>query len=339
MDPVYQWKAIESSFSSGLVLGNGSSIAFDRRFAYGSLKGLAVEEGLITADVDKVFRHLDSDDFELVMRMLWHASQINQALEVEDPRTSAAYSSVRDALIAVVQAVHVPYGAVSDRLPLAADFMSRFSTVVSLSYDLLVYWAILSANDERANRFKDCFIRGQFNQDWQWLRQPYRSNWASTLVFYPHGNLALAATLSGAEFKIQVDGGALLETVFDRWREDATPLFVSEGTSEQKRAAIRRSPYLSAVYDEVLPELGESVVTLGWSMGENDDHLLEAICRRGTRRFAVAVDPNSDRLAESQANVRRRISGLLREELGEVVFYDWTSPGCWINLDPAEVDR
>ena len=255
MDRVYQWKAIEGSFSSGLVLGNGSSIAFDPGFAYSSLKEMAVDRGLITADVHRVFSHLGSDDFELVMRMLWHASQINEALELEDTRTSEAYSSVRDALIAVIRATHVPFGAVSERLPLAADFMSHFSTVISLSYDLLVYWSILAANDERANRFKDCFINREFRQDWRWFRTPYGQNRASTLVFYPHGNLALAATLSGAEYKIQVEGDALLETVFDHWRNDSTPLFVSEGTTEQKRAAIRRSPYLSTVYDEVLREL------------------------------------------------------------------------------------
>jgi hypothetical protein len=98
---------------------------------------------MITADVQRVFDHLDTADFELVLRMLWHASRINQALEIPDDRTTQAYVSVRDALIGVVHATHVSHDAVRPRLPAAAAFMSRFSTVLSLSYDLLVYWAIL----------------------------------------------------------------------------------------------------------------------------------------------------------------------------------------------------
>jgi len=214
MDPVLEWKSIEAEFMSSLVLGNGSSVAFDGRFDYRSLKGEAVERGLLSPDVSKVFEHLGSDDFELVLRMLWHASQINEALGIEDKRTTAAYETVREALIEVVRAIHVPYERVSARLPMAAAFMSRFTKVVSLSYDLLVYWAILAANDDEPRRFKDCFIDGVFSQDWRRLESPIPPATASTLVFYPHGSLALAAKLGGAEFKVQADGSSLLHAVF-----------------------------------------------------------------------------------------------------------------------------
>jgi uncharacterized protein DUF4917 len=128
-DKVYPWKGIEADFSHGLILGNGASIAFDSRFAYQSLKAKATELGLITADVQRVFGHLHTSDFELVLRMLWHASKINQALEIPDVRTTQAYEAVRDGLIEVVRAIHVPYDEVRDHLARAATFMSRFSTV------------------------------------------------------------------------------------------------------------------------------------------------------------------------------------------------------------------
>ena len=127
--------------------------------------------------------------------MLWHASKINQALEIPDVRTIHAYESVRDALIEVVRAIHVPHDEVRARLATAATFISRFSTVVSLSYDVLVYWAILVGNEDAPNRLKDCFVNGKFRQDWKQLREPFKPNQKATLVFYPHGNLALAADL------------------------------------------------------------------------------------------------------------------------------------------------
>ncbi len=333
MDRVYPWSALEADFNEGLILGNGASIAFDGRFAYGSLKDEAAAGGLIAADVGLVFEHLGTSDFELVMRMLWHASQINQALVIPDARTTAAYESVRDALIAVIRAVHVPYAEVQDRLAAAAAFMGRFSTVASLSYDLLVYWAVLVANETAPNRIKDCFLSGDFQRDWSWMRRPFQGNTKTTLVFYPHGSLALASDIAGKETKIQADDGAdLLLTIFDRWRNgDAMPLFVSEGTSPQKQSAIDRSRYLSAVHREVLPTLGGSVVVLGWGLGDNDDHLLDAVCSSGLRRIAWAVNPEGEGLEIQQSVIRKKLADRLGRGNAELTFFDWKSPGCWLN--------
>jgi hypothetical protein len=332
LDKVFPWKAIEADFSHGLILGNGASIAFDPRFAYHSLNDRAQALGLITPDIQRVFDHLHTADFELVLRMLWHASMINQALAIPDVRTTQAYEAVREALIAVIQAIHVPHNEVSARLAPAAAFMSRFSTVLSLSYDVLVYWTILAANEDAPNRFKDCFLGGEFQQNWKQFREPYGLNHQATLIFYPHGSLTLAADLAGAEFKLHATAGAaLLDTVFERWRfGGTTPVFVSEGTSEQKRAAIRRSPYLSTVYEEVIPDLGDSVVVFGWSLHENDEHLLDAVCRGGPRRFAMAVDPAAGNLAELEAGILRKLSDLLGRNKFELTFFDRRSPGCWI---------
>ena len=65
--PVHQWGEIAAQFSDGLVVGNGTSIAFDPRFRYASLRDNAIERGLISNDVQSVFDHLDTVDFELVL--------------------------------------------------------------------------------------------------------------------------------------------------------------------------------------------------------------------------------------------------------------------------------
>ena len=68
----------------------------------------------------------------------------------------------------------------------------------------------------------------------------------TTLVFYPHGNLVLATNFLGQETKICSDQQAdLLENIIRQWKiEDSTPLFVSEGSSDQKLGAIHRNGYL-----------------------------------------------------------------------------------------------
>ncbi len=109
----------------------------------------------------------------------------------------------------------------------------------------------------------------------EYLRRPYGQAAGATLVFYPHGSLAVARDYLGDETKLAVDAGAagdLLDTITLRWSSgNYVPVFVSEGTSKQKIAAIRRSHYLTNVYEEVLPSLGESLVMYGWSFDEGAD--------------------------------------------------------------------
>jgi hypothetical protein len=333
---VYSWSEIEKDFKHGLILGNGASIAFSSKFAYDSLKKKAEILNLLADDVQSVFEFLETNDFELVLRVLWHANKVNQAFNIFDDRTNEAYKNVRNALIEVVQKTRVSYSAVRDQLATAAKFMSHFSTVISLNYDVLVYWALLVGNEPASHRFKDCFVEGAFRQEWKIFYEPYGANQEATLVFYPHGNLALAADLTGSEIKVQAgDAGDLLETIFEKWRSgEKTPVFVSEGTSEQKRAAIRRSPYLSTVYNEVLPSLGESIVVFGWSMGDQDDHLLDAICRGKPHRFAIAVDPAANNLEGVEAKFKHKLKTKLGTERPDVVLFDRSSEGCWINPKP-----
>jgi hypothetical protein len=326
------WTDIAGEFSDGLVLGNGASIALEPRFSYKSLHGEAQRLGLITDDVQKVFDYLDTSDFEFVLRVLWHAENVNTALDVAEDKTTHAYQSVKDALIGVVREIHPAYRDVEERLTRAATFMGHFDTVVSLNYDVLVYWAMQCANRDAPNRFKDCFLGGELTADWERFRAPWPPNAKATLVFYPHGNLVLGADITGVERKVHTRWlSNLLESVFEAWQaEEVSPVFVSEGTSGQKRLSIRRSPYLTTVLDEVLPGLGESLVFHGWTMGAQDAHLMKAMRRGDVSRVAYGVDPEGPSLEKTQHRILERIARYFGGDL-EVVFYNRRSSGCWIS--------
>lgn len=334
-DRIYQWSDIAGDFTDGLVLGNGASIAISSRFTYSSLREEAEHRHLITPDVRRVFDDLATSDFELVLRVLWHASRVNQAFAIDERRTADAYRAVKGALIDVVRAVHPTYAEVEPHLAAATAFMGQFDTVIALSYDVLVYWAMLEGNRSSQNRFKDCWVSGEFRHDWRLMRQPFGTNRHATLVFYPHGNVVLGADITGGERKIASDeNAALLVTITNQWaREEVTPLFVSEGTSVQKRASIRRSPYLSTVFDDVLPAIGRSVVVHGWAMKDEDDHLLQKLCQRSPKRLAVAVDPASPTLARDRGRIESKLEERLGHSSFELVWYDRTSLGCWVNPD------
>ena len=330
---ILDWRSISSGFRDGLLVGNGSSMAVDGRFAYSSLWEHAQKMSAVGEDVERIFSFLKTADFEFVLRTLWHAQNVNVALGLSERRTTEAYESVRNALVAVVRAIHPAHIEVEAALNRGVSFLGQFSTVASLCYDLILYWTILIGNAANPNRFKDCFLSGEFRHDWRRFREPFAGAGAATLVFYPHGNLALGGDVMGVEQKTSaVEFTKLLDTVVEQWQTGRlTPLVVSEGTSDQKLRAIRRSPYLLTVYEEVLPELGESLAIFGWSLSDQDDHLLSAICRNRPKRIAVSVRKHSSRLEETMARTKRKLDQHLSEDRYELFFYDAASSGAWTN--------
>ncbi len=154
-------------------------------------------------------------------------------------------------------------------------------TVISLNYDLTLYWAMLLFNAANGSWFKDAFHHGEFQTNWGYLRRPLPPAAGATLVFYPHGSLSVARDYIGDETKIAASTGEmgdLLDTITHKWSSGHyIPVFVSEGTSREKVAAIRRINYLTNVYEEVLPALGESLIVYGWSFDERDQHVIDAI--------------------------------------------------------------
>lgn len=319
------WNVIADDFrKGGLILGNGASIAFDaERFSYSSILAEARRLGHITPALDSVFRLLDTSDFERVLQGLWQAKYINDALSVRNQRLIGAYNDVQHALIETIRHIHenVPHNSVIGLLDKAADFLSQFRIVLSLNYDVMVYWGMMKGLDRLPNHFADCFVNQKFQYDWSSFQNRYR-----TLVFYPHGNLIIGRDINGVEYKIYADDiSNLIDTIIQKWtEEELAPVFVSEGTFEQKKITIDRSPYLSTVFNEVIPKIGEKAVIYGWDMSEQDNHLIEAIKRSSARRFAISVHRPSGRYKEKCARIRSILNKF------DVVFFKTESEGCWI---------
>lgn len=331
--PVMPWAQIAPNYHrSTILLGNGASIAVSPSFSYGSLLDHAQQRGLLAADVQRIFDFFGTSDFELVLRLVWQASNVNRALQIPDNSTRQAYLNVRECLIQAVCDVHPEHNVVSPQLPNMYRFLKEFDTVLSLNYDLLVYWTMtygLNVDDRHA--FKDCFQRnGGFDDNWSRYRERYREQ-NNTLVFYPHGSLALCRNAVEQESKIHNAGAGLLEAILQEWRsERVVPLFVSEGTMQQKVSSIQSSYYLSTVYREVLASQRAALTLYGWGIGEHDRHLLRRMRGTGIHRVAVSVF-RGDQVYCNYAYQT------LQDDLGpvQVDFFDSESPGCWIHAAPA----
>ncbi len=328
--PIHQWAEISEDFSDALLLGNGASMAIHQGFGYAGLFQAAQDHGHITPEVAGVFAAFGVNDFELVLRRLWQAKIVNETLGIAAGRVEEAYTQVRTALIETVRQVHISRDDAAIHLKPIYTFMQGFQTVISLNYDLIVYWAAMHSRDELGSWFKDCFGRGgTFADDWKEKREPYGRATGATLFFYPHGNLALARAVDDVEGKISAGGQDLLSRVLEVWESGgAVPLFVCEGTSEHKVKSIKSSSYLQRVNREVIPDIEQSLVIYGWGLAEQEQHILNALRQSHCKRVAVSVYNGNEEYMRHAEQTLRDIG------ITEVVFFDSTSPGCWHNPIP-----
>ncbi len=324
MAKVKQWEDIKDDFEAGsLILGNGASMAVSEKFGYGSLFDEAKKLDHLTKLVQKVFKSFDVEDFELVLRRLWQAKLVNKALKIEHGKVEESYQQVRTALIATVRDVHVSYQEAEEHLEHIYQFMKPFKKVVSLNYDLIVYWAAMFGNNQiknetgSSNWFKDCFNFDRVFSDWR--------ERDGTLFFYPHGNLVLRRSkFSGVKKIVTGDYSQLLDSILDEWvNQDLAPAFVCEGTQESKEQSISSCDYLEKVFYEVLPSLEQNIVIYGWAMAEQDEHLIEQISKSQPEKVAVSVYRKDEVF---MGRVKKQLKGI---GVKKVIFFDSQSAGAW----------
>lgn len=343
-EEILDWKEVSGKAEwKALLLGNGASIAVHSDFNYKSLHEVAVKKGLLHSQTIQLFKALnDTKDFERVLLACWHAETVNGILGQDSKLVRSAYKEIRKALFEAVRSVHPSRLGIKHKLALIQEFCSQFETIVSFNYDLILYWAIVSAaKDETLGyTFKDCFTGrgGTFTDDWQGMRKALNGRKA-TLAFFGHGSLALVRDKSGIETKIaSTENTDLLVAIAKKWQtSNFAPVFVSEGTAAEKQNAIGGSPYLRIVHNEVLPTLGDAVVIYGLGLNENDDHVVRAVLKGRVKNVAISVyrGPGSDPVDQ------RLFCALAKKKFvgRQVHFFDAQSSGVWTCRSPIDSVR
>lgn len=125
-------------------------------------------------------------------------------------------------------------------------------------------------------------------------------------VLYLHGGLHLCRS-SGRTKKTK---GSETHNLLDQFGggQNATPLFVTEGTAEDKMTAIAGSDYLTFAYSNLVGLKGPLCV-FGHSLGELDQHIISAISKSEISTVAVSVKAVSELNAkEFKAHVTKVLS-------------------------------
>lgn len=309
-----------------LLLGNGFSIAQagDGRFGYSSL----LDKAELDPDgpILKVFKTLDTLDFEVVMHALQYAAQIEDAYGYSDKgeKFRADSISVREALIHAVRAVHpgAQFEIPDKQKQSCGVFLRNFDSIFSLNYDLLLYWVILNTVSDR---FSDGFSLGESVEGFRTFNKEAPCN-----TFYLHGALHLFLGERRQTLKRTVTSTTIInhiaKTIQDRKQ---LPLFVAEGLSSKKMERINSIPYLRHAY-ETFSFLKGTLLVFGHSLSENDHHLYDAVFRKesGIKKVIICVhapEKNLQTAKERMAKFHERNGNVKIEYVDSSTVPAWTT--------------
>ena len=208
----------------------------------------------------------------------------------------------------------------------AVTDLAPYGNIFTLNYDLLLYHIIMHASD-RFKRDKSVAPYNDYYWDWdpasrvlQFKNYQHYTHYKH--VYYLHGALFLFHADYIDQKIVRQTGRDLLESIGEEIRVGTIPLFVSEGTSFEKRRAISRSDYLRFA-SNALEARRDRMIIFGASLSGQDAHIAEAI-KRGTKKVAYGVyRGHKDDLAIALeiAQIRAVLKGVTVEAFDSAGFF------------------
>jgi Domain of unknown function (DUF4917) len=318
-----------------LLLGNGFSIACRPDcFTYGRLLDDA-DLSALTVDGGALFETEATTDFEAIIDALRITSRMTSFYETNDVELPARLlddAEVVKAALAETLARNHPGNVgeiTAEEYAGARVFLGHFDHIFTVSYDLLLYWALMHESEPAINA-DDGFRADPGDPDAEWVAwdsyRPLQQN-----VYYLHGGLHLfeeGPLLKKLTFSRT--GIALIDQIRSALDAEAYPLVITEGTSAEKHARIRHNDYLAKGLRSLATCKG-SLFIHGHSLAENDAHVLRAVGAEGKYK-ALFVSLHGEPGEESNLAIQRRaatIAGERRKKPPEVYFYDADSASVW----------
>ncbi|MFN0244262.1 MAG: DUF4917 family protein [Planctomycetota bacterium] len=318
-----------------VLLGNGFSRAWrDDIFSYSALLDQAASKGL-SPDARSVFDKLNTTDFETVMRALRDAAIIvghyTQGASPLTQQLEADAASLREILVQAIAGNHPARltEITQSEFAHARTFLAHFERTYTVNYDLLLYWTFMQAEIEPVLQPDDGF-RTPDDGPCEYVTWGIEnSNKQNT--FYLHGALHLFD--AGHELKKYTwsnTGIALMDQVRSALIAGLFPIFVSEGTSEQKLGRIKHSDFLSRGYRS-FANIGGCLFIHGHSMSPQDEHITSLIETNKVHTLAVGLRTP---LSASSLLICERCEGLVTARAGTrhplvVMYYDAASAAVW----------
>ncbi len=327
-----------------LLLGNGFSMSYNvDRFSFTSLLESAVDAGLIerTSPIYAIFKEFETKDFEEVVKLLETSVQVLKtysAISQEDEKAILEDSqSLKNYLVDVITNNHpekitdIP----DEEFFNSASFIKDYNKVYTLNYDLLLYWTTIKLKSYLEDKsIEDCTLKTTdgFYDPYEYSTDyvVFGNDGASQEVYFLHGALHIFDNKSEIiKNTYSRTERTLKEQTLENLNKDIYPVFVSEGTSEQKKAKIIHNAYLNHCYKS-LGSIGAkrkdtSLVLFGTLLKRNDTHIREAILKNNINNIYIGVR-NEDEAKEFDSF----IDTIQKDKLNKQVhFYDYRTVTTW----------
>jgi hypothetical protein len=327
-----------------LLLGNGFSIACDKRFNYPNLFDYARKHGLSNRAV-ALFERLGTNNFEGVLRMLEDTRWAAKKYGITDAKVLGLMkddlTAIKNALVEAISETHLEHSGFvpEEKKSCCIDFLSEYFNVFTTNYDLLLYWVAMHAPENI--RQQDGFrppLEDVEDED-EYVDPKY-------LIFREHtGRFRGIFFLHGALHIFVVDGEVrkhswkgtgtrLTKLVRAGLDEGHYPLFVAEGKPDKKRRQIQNSGYLSYCLGK-LERIETPLVLIGHSLGDSDQHILDTISdNEKVKTIAVGLfDDHQSSKGMAVMDAAKRMQTRRKRWKGfpdlDVIFFDTKTAPVW----------
>jgi len=323
-----------------LLLGNGFSMSYNKeRFSFTSLLESAIKAGLIKTNTSiyEIFQEFETKDFETVVNLLETATKVTKKYNAITPENEILIindaAKLKNHLVSIITNNHPEkITDISDEeLLCCANFINEFDKIYTLNYDLLLYWAAIKLEDSiRTGHIEKCRLKisdGFGNSEEEGSEDVVYANDSSKpfTLYYLHG----ALHLFDKKYEIikqtySRTSKPLKDQTLENINYDIYPIFVSEGTSQQKKAKIIHNAYLNHCYKS-LSKISGDLIIFGTMLKTNDEHIRDGIKHSKVKNIYIGVS--------SVAAINEFDSFV--EELNQlkepkyVAFYDYRTAKVW----------
>ena len=321
-----------------LLLGNGFSISlFPNLFSYSSLLNEADFKNRECAK--EVFEILKTSDFERVIKSLRDTASIIPTYSSDNAELSKKIKDdsdfLKNLLVETITKNHPEKinEINEDKFNSCNRFLSHFNKIYTLNYDLLLYWSLLHQNNQNPIKIDDGFRNpdDEFGADYRIFDSPH-----SPTFWYLHGGLHIFDAKSDVRKYVWSDTGKpIMNQVKEALDKEMYPLFVAEGSSDEKMEKISHSAYLSKAlrsFEAICRIKKSEIFIFGHSLADNDKHILDKISKGNVQRvfiglFRQSADEEYD--IQIVRNAEKLKAGRGEKNPLEIIYYDSKSANIW----------
>jgi len=327
-----------------LLLGNGFSMAYNKdRFSFTSLFQSAVDKGLIDnqSPMYEIFKDFETTDFEEIIKNLEISIKVFHAYNIlKDEDARMIYTDamkLKEHLVDIITNNHPEkITEISDEEFMnSANFIKNYDSIYTLNYDLLLYWTTIKLDtffEDKQIRNKRLEIKDGFydpdkgHTDYVTYANNNFINKAN--IFYLHGALHIFDKKDKIiKNTYKRTDRILREQTLENLDNEIYPIFVSEGTSSQKKSKILHNAYLNHCYRS-LRSIGarkkeDCLIIFGTMLKTNDEHIQNAIIENNVKKIYIGIS-SKDIIPEFDIFVERA-----NKKYKKVYFYDYRSAKVW----------